>query len=279
MQMKNRLSLGYSTCPNDTLIFYAMAHELVDCHGIVYDISLGDVERLNEQAENSILDVTKISFAALGHLMERYGLLRSGAALGRGCGPLLVARKQVELSDALENPVAVPGLRTTAGMLLGLFAKKLPPMVPMTFDRIMPAIQSGLFKSGVIIHEGRFTFQQYGLACLVDLGQWWESETGAPIPLGGIAIRRDLPDDVIAKVQKTLRESVVYGLKNRKEAKNYIENLAQEMSPSVINQHIDLYVNEYTVNLGESGACAVETLFDFARQNGLLPFSDSPLFI
>ncbi|MBW2367018.1 MAG: 1,4-dihydroxy-6-naphthoate synthase [Deltaproteobacteria bacterium] len=277
--MTRNLSLGYSTCPNDTLIFYAMAHGAVDCRGISYDISLADVELLNQRAKHGSLDITKISFAALGHLTDTYGLLRSGAALGRGCGPLLVAREGVDISRAMRKPVAVPGLWTTACMLLGMFSENLPPLVPMVFDEIMPAIEQGRVQSGVIIHEGRFTYERYGLKRLIDLGQWWESETGLPIPLGGIAIRRNLSQNLIRDVQKTLHASVSYGMAHRDDAAAYITAQAQEMAPDVIDQHIELYVNDFTVDLGDEGMHAVEVFYRLARERGMVPDSDLPLIV
>lgn len=195
--MARHLTLGYSTCPNDTFIFHALAHGRVDLKGLTYDIRLADVEALNQKASTGLLDISKLSFAAIGHLLDTYGLLHSGAALGRGCGPLIVAKPGVDLSALGHFPVAVPGAWTTAALLLTLFSPRPVQTVPMTFDRIMPAIQNGEMKMGVIIHEGRFTYEAYGLTCLTDLGQWWETETGLPIPLGGIVARRNLPVDML----------------------------------------------------------------------------------
>ncbi len=268
------LSLGYSTCPNDTLAFYALAHEKIDMAGLEYDIQLADVEQLNQKARRGILDVTKLSFAALGNLPDTYGLLRSGAALGRGCGPLVVARPGISL-DALDSrPVAVPGLWTTAAMLLGLYASP-SKLIPMGFEAIMPSLQRGDLDIGVIIHEGRFTYQDCGLNCLLDLGDWWESETGMPIPLGCIAARRDLPVKTAGRIEDQIRNSVIFGLGNRKEAASYISLHAQEMAPEVIDSHIDLYVNDFTIQLGEEGERAVAVLFEMARGKGLLPETSS----
>lgn len=269
--MNQLLSLGYSTCPNDTLVFYALAGRRIDCHDLDFRIELSDVEQLNQKARRGLLDVSKLSFAALGNMLDAYGLLRSGAALGRGCGPLIVARPGVGLDALTRGPVAVPGLWTTAAMLLGLFATGPLDCIAMTFDRIMPSLKNGRYDIGVIIHEGRFTYESYGLKCLLDLGRWWEETTGMPIPLGCIAARRDLPEKVIRWIENTIRESVRYGLANRLEAMPYITCHAQEMAPSVIDRHIDLYVNDYTIDLGEEGVAAVETLFRIARQKGLLP--------
>jgi len=269
--MKQSLSIGYSTCPNDTLAFYALAHQRMDCRGLDFRIELSDVEQLNQKARQGLLDVSKLSFAALGNLIDTYGLLSSGAALGRGCGPLIVARPGIGLDALVRGPVAVPGLWTTAAMLLGLYAPGPLEFTPMSFEKIMPSLQSGRPDIGVIIHEGRFTYKDHGLDCLLDLGQWWEKTTGMPIPLGCIAARRDLPEKVIRQTESIIRESVRYGLANRKEAMPYITAHAQEMAPSVIDHHIDLYVNDFTIDVGEEGTAAVETLFRMARQKGLLP--------
>jgi len=164
--MQKKLSLAYSTCPNDTYIFYALAHGKIDLGDLSFDIMLNDVEHLNQEAKKGIIDISKLSFAAIGHLMETYGLLRSGAALGRGCGPMIVARKGTDLNNLKSGKIAVPGLWTTANLLLGLFTKNRPNVFPVVFDKIMPAVEKKEFDFGVIIHEGRFTYQNYNLQCL-----------------------------------------------------------------------------------------------------------------
>lgn len=272
------LTLGYSTCPNDTFIFHALAHARIDLKGLSYDITMADVEALNQKAAAGVLDISKLSFAAIGHLLDTYALLHSGAALGRGCGPLIVARPGADLATIGNFPVAVPGAWTTASLLLTLFSSRPVQTVPMTFDRIMPAIQSGKMAAGVIIHEGRFTYETYGLTCLMDLGQWWETQTGLPIPLGGIAVRRNLPPEIIRKVEAAIRASVSYAWENPEAAADYIARHAREMAPEVISRHIALYVNAFTRDLGEEGRLAVETLFRKAREKGLVPESSAPLF-
>jgi len=276
--MKKKLSLAYSTCPNDTYIFYALAHKKVNIGDLSFNIMLNDVEHLNQAAKKGIIDISKLSFAAIGHLMETYGLLRSGAALGRGCGPLIVARKGTDISDLKSGKIAVPGLLTTASLLLRLFTDNTPNIFPMPFDKIMPAVSSGEFDYGVIIHEGRFTYQNYNLACLVDLGQWWESETTLPIPLGGIAMRRDISQEIIRNVESGIRKSIEFAHLNPSQTDNYVKSHAQELSDDVVHQHIDLYVNEFSLNIGPDGEMAIQTLFDRARERGILPKSDTPLF-
>lgn len=276
--MEKKLTLAYSTCPNDTYIFYALAHQKIDTHGFSFSITLNDVEHLNQEAKKGIIDISKLSFAAIGHLNETYGLLRSGAALGRGCGPLLVARKGKDLSSLNTRKIAIPGLWTTAYLLLGLFMNKRPDVISITFDKIMPAVSAGQFDYGVIIHEGRFTYENYGLDCLLDLGQWWESVTSLPIPLGGIGMRRDLPDDIICKTESVIRESIQFAHANPSAPAEYIKTHAQELSDEVIREHIALYVNEFSIDIGEAGETTIEALFARAREKGIMPNSSKPLF-
>jgi len=263
-------SLAFSTCPNDTFLFHAMVHGLVPLHGLSYSVFMDDVESLNHQAGQGVYQVSKLSFAAIGHLLDTYGLLRSGAALGRGCGPLVVARKGTGRKNLSSARIAVPGLRTTANLLLGLFTEGKADVTPMVFDRIMPAVACGDYDFGVIIHEGRFTYPSYGLELIEDLGAWWESETGLPIPLGGIAVRRDLSRDISGLIESTISESVRYGFENPQASKPYVKKHAQELADDVIRQHIDLYVNEFTVNLGDEGEKAVASFLDRARKHGLM---------
>ncbi len=276
--MKKKLTLAYSTCPNDTFLFYALAHQKTECGNLEPEITLADVETLNQDAVLGKYDVSKLSFAAIGHLLDSYGLLRSGAALGRGCGPLIVAKPDFDKSRLSSANIAVPGLKTTANMLMGLYLSGQAQVTPMTFDRIMPAVAGGEYAAGVIIHEGRFTFPDYGLICLEDLGQWWEQKTSLPIPLGGIAIRRDLGKETARCMENAIRESVNHAFANPDAADRYIRTHAQEMAPLVIRQHIDLYVNSFTEDLGTEGEEAIKVLFRMGRECGLLPESTAPLF-
>ena len=276
--MTQNLSLGYSTCPNDTHIFYSMTHGRVDCGSLRFETVLKDVEALNQDAKSQLLDVTKLSFAAIGQLRDTYGLLRSGAALGRGCGPLIVARPDSGFSGLASSRIAVPGLWTTANLLLGLYLSVHPKVEPIPFDRIMPAVAKGDFDYGVIIHEGRFTFESYGLVDLLDLGQWWEDETGLPIPLGGIAIRRELGPSIAEKVETAIRKSVQYAFDHPEASRSHVKTHAQEMTDDVIDQHIALYVNDDSVSIGEEGVAAIEMLFERGREAGMIPESGKPLF-
>lgn len=272
------LTLAYSPCPNDTYIFYALAHRKIELGDLKFDISLHDVEHLNQAAKSGAVDISKLSFAAIGHLMDDYGLLRTGAALGRGCGPLIVARPGTELSTIHRGNIAVPGLWTTANLLLGLFMNHRPKVTAMRFDTIMPAVSEGRCDFGVIIHEGRFTYHHYGLECLLDLGRWWETETGLPIPLGGIAARRHLPEAVIRQVEAAILQSIAYARCHPQRTDAYIKAHAQELTDSVIHQHIDLYVNDFSFDIGNQGEAAIAALFERARGRGILPKSRQPLF-
>jgi 1,4-dihydroxy-6-naphthoate synthase len=276
--MNQTLSLGFSTCPNDTYAFYALAHNLIDSGGLAFQITLADVETLNQEARRGGLDISKLSIAAVGRLQGKYRLLRSGAALGRGCGPLVVARPGLEPNRLLGARIAVPGMWTSAFMFLSLYLGAPPRVTALPFERIMPAVARGDFDFGVIIHEGRFTYADHGLASLVDLGEWWEEETRLPIPLGGIAIRSDHTAELAARVDRAVRESVVYARTHAGAADRYVSEHAQELAPEVIRQHIELYVNDFTVDLGRQGRAAVERFFAMAEARGILPPSSTPLF-
>ena len=277
--MDKKLKLAYSTCPNDTFIFYALAHNVIDCGGLKFEIELADVETLNQKAKAGVYDISKLSFAAIGHLIEKYALLRSGAALGRGCGPLLVAKPGFDIEKLSSKKIAVPGMWTTAHMLLGLYLSKKASVVPMHFEKIMPAIQKDEYDCGVIIHEGRFTYGEYGLVSIADLGEWWEEKTSLPVPLGCIAVRRDVTSSVAGKIEDLIQSSVKYSFNRREKADNYIKKHAQEMSSEVIRQHIDLYVNDFTIEIGKQGEEAIEALFEMARNRGILPESKRPVFV
>lgn len=273
-----KLSLAYSFCPNDTFIFYALAHGKINCGNLRFETVLKDVEALNQSAATGLHDITKLSVAGFGHLRGSYALLRSGAALGRGCGPLLVANPDFDPKLLQTIPVAVPGMWTTARLLFGLYSPESVEPVPMRFDQIMPAIKKGEFAAGVIIHEGRFTYPDYGLECLEDLGKWWENKTGLPIPLGVIAIRRTISGKIAATIESIIRESIEYSYKNPDQAIGYIRKHAQEFSPEVISRHIQLYVNDFSFDLGKDGEKAIKTLFALASKQRFIAENKTPLF-
>ena len=272
------LSLGYSPCPNDTFIFYGLTHGRIAGSPKVQE-RLEDIETLNHLALTGEVDTVKISFHALGHFLDRYCLLRSGGALGRGCGPLVVAREAVEVGDLANRKVAIPGELTTAALLVRLFCPDLSDLEIMPFDRIMEAVRSGEVDAGVIIHESRFTYPDYGLSKVIDLGEWWEEDTGRPIPLGGILIRRDLGQERITAIDRALKASVEYAYAHPDEAKPYIRQHAQEMDEAVMQQHIDLYVNDYTLDYGEGGESAIRDLLGRAESAGIVAPSSASVFI
>jgi 1,4-dihydroxy-6-naphthoate synthase len=273
------MTLGFSPCPNDTFMFYPLVHGLVDTAGHSFAERLEDVETLNLLALKGELDITKVSYAALGHIREEYALLRSGSALGRGCGPLLVATEQIDPADLAGKTIAVPGRYTTALLLLRLFNPSLANFLVMPFNEIMDAVLNGNADAGVIIHESRFTYQGFGLHNLLDLGEWWEGETGLPIPLGGIVARRSLDAETINTIERALREGVAYARTHPAEAAHYICEHAQEMSQDVCAAHIGLYVNEFSADLGDEGIRAIECLLERAERAGIVPVSRASLFI
>ncbi len=272
------LSLGYSPCPNDTFIFHALSHGLVEAP-FTLQVRHEDVETLNQLAKNALLDLTKISYHAFGHLRDNYCLLRSGGALGRGCGPLVVAKQSQEMSDLADQLIAIPGELTTANLLLQLHGEGYRRLKILSFEQIMPAVASGEVAAGVIIHESRFTYPDYGLVKLLDLGEWWEEETGHPIPLGGILARRSLGEELIAKVDDAIGRSLDYAWQHPQRASAYIASHAQEIDAEVAQRHIELYVNSFSRDLGNEGIAAIEDLFNRAELRGLIPQSSESLFI
>ena len=270
--MTKNLSLGFSPCPNDTFIFYGLVHGLIELPCVTFaEPVLDDVEQLNLWALAGKLDVTKLSFHALGHVLDEYCLLSAGSALGRGCGPLLVAATGTPHEDVSAMTIAIPGKLTTAALLLQLFLPDCHHLVEMRFDQIMGAVKSGVVDAGVIIHESRFTYDEQGLFCLQDLGRWWEDSTGLPIPLGGIAARRSLGRDRIKAIDRAIRSSLEYAFAHPDACLPYIRNNSQELRVDVVRSHIELYVNEFSKDLGQEGEAAIQVFMERGRQTGVLP--------
>ena len=253
------LTFGYSPCPNDTFAFHALAHGLVEAPFRVEPVLL-DIEELNARARRGELQLTKLSVGAFPAVGDRYRLLRSGAALGRGVGPLVVAREPASLEQAAAGRLAIPGRDTTAFLLLRLAAPGLGEVVELRYDRILTAVASGEVEAGLIIHESRFTYAEHGLVAVADLGDWWESQTGMPIPLAGICARADLDDELVAAAEDAIRASVEHAFAHREASREYVRAHAQELSDEVCDAHIDLYVNDFTVDLGDDGLRAIEQL-------------------
>ena len=280
------LSLAYSPCPNDTFIFDALVHGRIDCEGFTFDVHLGDVEELNQLAFAGKMDVTKLSYHAYGHLTNTYTLLNAGSALGRGVGPLLVTANP-DLALAWEQStvgnsqptgllppnakVAIPGQYTTANYLLGLANPVPMQTTEVLFSDIEDRVLSGEFDAGLLIHENRFTYHERGLHKIADLGGYWEATTGLPIPLGGIVIRKDLPTDVRDRFDRVLARSVQYAFDHPEASAGYVAEHAQEMDAEVRRQHIALYVNQFSLDLGEEGWAAVAAFLRQGRERGVLP--------
>lgn len=255
------LTFGYSPCPNDTFAFHALTHGLIDAPFTVRPVLL-DIEELNRRAHRGEFDLTKLSVGAFGAVGDRYRLLRSGAALGKGVGPLVVARTPMSLSDAATQRLAIPGRETTAYRLLRLAAPELTDPVEMRYDRILRAVASGEVNAGLIIHESRFTYHQHGLTKLIDLGDWWERETGLPVPLAGICARSDLDHGTVAAAEQAIRASVQYAFDHPTASRAYVRAHSQELSDEVCDQHIALYVNAFSLDVGDEGLRAIARLVD-----------------
>lgn len=273
-------TLAYSPCPNDTYIFAALTNGLLPGAPPVR-VHFADIEELNAAAARAEHELTKVSYGAIPYLMRDYRILRSGGALGRGCGPLVVTRPGAADSlDALETlRVAIPGERTTAFMLLQLALGGRPvDAVVMRFDAIIPAVAAGVVDAGLIIHESRFTYQESGLVSLADLGDWWETVSGMPIPLGAILVRNDIDDIRASAIDESIRESLRYARANEAAIMPFVREHAFEMSDDVMRKHIGLYVNEYSEDVGRDGIAAVTELFARARAAGILERDAAPRF-
>jgi 1,4-dihydroxy-6-naphthoate synthase len=297
-----KLSLGFSPCPNDTFIFDAMIHQKIDTEGLIFDVVFDDVETLNQKAFRAELDITKLSFHAYAYLTEQYVLLNAGSALGFGVGPLLICENEDYISThSLQNlkphtsylipptsdlqpptsdlRIGIPGKYTTANFLLSLAFPEAKNKVEMKFNEIESALLNHQIDMGVIIHENRFTYQEKGLKKIIDLGEFWENLTQGPIPLGGIMVKRGLPENIKQKVNRIIKRSVNYAFDHPESGMDFICSLSQEMSKEVINKHIELYVNKFSIDLGEVGRKAVHTFFDKAHKLGIIPETKQNLFL
>lgn len=276
---QSSIKLGFSPCPNDCFIFDAMLHGKIDTEGLTFETFMLDVETLNQKAFAADLDVTKLSYHAYAHLTKKYQLLNAGSALGNACGPLLISLKSFLLSDVNRLKIAIPGKYTTANFLLSLAFPEAINKVEMIFSEIEEAILSGKVDAGLIIHEKRFTFEQKGLKKIIDLGDYWEKLTEAPIPLGGIVIKRELSEQLKLKFDRVLRRSIEYAFANPESSINFVKENAQEMSEDVMYKHIDLYVNNYSVDLGVEGKRAIRLLFDKAEDLGIINKIEEDVFL
>ncbi len=261
-----KLTLGFSPCPNDTFIFDALVNGKIDTKGIEFDYVMEDVETLNQWAFEEKLDITKLSYGAFLSLSKPYALLHSGSALGKGVGPLLVSKKPIAFEEVEQYKIAIPGKKTTANLLLNLAAPNAQNKIETVFNNIEDAVLTGIADIGLIIHENRFTYQTKGLHKIIDLGDWWETTMKAAIPLGGIVMKRGIDKSIIAQVDALIKESVLYAWQQYPNLPDFVKNNAQEMDESVMRQHIQLYVNEYTTDLGVVGIHSINMLFEKAME-------------
>lgn len=281
-----KLTLGFSPCPNDTFIFDALIHHKIDTEGLTFEVSFEDVETLNQKALVGALDITKLSFHAFAYVIKNYALLSAGSALGFGVGPLLVCKQEnLERMHAMLSEksaslsVAIPGKYTTANFLLGIAYPQLTDKRETVFNEIEDALLSGKVDLGLIIHENRFTYEEKGLAKIVDLGSYWEQLTASAIPLGGIVINRKLDLAIQQKVERLIRKSVEYAFANPKSGIDFIREHAQEMQEEVMYKHIELYVNQFSIDLGIEGKNAINTLFKMALEKGIIPPFTENLYV
>jgi 1,4-dihydroxy-6-naphthoate synthase len=266
--MTKNLTLGISTCPNDTFVFDAWINNRIKDAPSV-SCSLKDISELNRLAMNTGMDVIKVSFFAYGFIKEKYRLLNAGGALGRGCGPLVVVRPGISDLKSRDIRIALPGELTTANLLFSLYQPKIKNKIYMKFDEIMPAVANNEVDAGVVIHEGRFTFDNYGLLLFEDLGAWWEKKTGFPVPLGAIVAKKTLGNDMIKSAESCIRQSLKMAWDAPEIPMPFMRKFAGEMDDNVLRSHVDLYVNDFTFDFGEEGKKAIDLLFEMAKERGL----------
>lgn len=274
-----KLSLGFSPCPNDTFIFDAMIHGKIDTEGLTFEVLLEDVEALNRMALAGQLDITKLSYHAFAYARDRYTLLDAGSALGENCGPLLIARHNWPPDQVKDLKIAIPGRYTTAFFLFRLAFPEATQIQPMLFSEIENAVLDGVVDAGVIIHENRFTYAAKGLQKIIDLGEFWETSTRMPIPLGGIAVKKTLEPALQHKINRVMQRSVQYAFDHPEASHQFVCSHAQELSPEVQQQHIDLYVNHYTLDLKERGKAAIRYMYRLAAEKNIIPDSQGKLFL
>jgi len=273
-----KLRIGFSPCPNDTFIFDALIHGKIDTEGLEFEVHMADVEELNQMAFRGELDITKLSYHAFLHILEGYIMMDSGSALGNNCGPLLIK------NSGAENPIktdliAIPGKYTTANFLLNYAFPELQNKKEILFSDIESSIKSKEVSAGLIIHENRFTYADRGFEKVKDLGEHWEKSTGMPIPLGGIAIKRNLDKALQEKVQRLIRKSLEFAFENPAESLGFVKLHAQEMDAEVMQKHINLYVNDYSLSLGEKGKAAIQYMYEFSVEKNLIAPMDNRLFV
>lgn len=276
---KKKITLGFSSCPNDTFIFDAMIHNKIDTEGLSFDVIMADVEELNRRALNNELDVTKISYHAFAYISDNYCLLDSGSALGKNNGPLLISKRKIYQDEIDDLKIAIPGKHTTANLLFSVAFPKAKNKIEYVFSEIEDVVLSNEVDAGLIIHENRFTYEKKGLRKIIDLGEYWENETHFPIPLGGIAIKRSIDKDIQLKINRILKKSVEFAFKNPKSGYLYIKKNSQEMDDEVMYKHINLYVNNFSIDLGKEGREAIQFLYEKAFSLGIIREINKQIFL
>lgn len=275
----SKIRIGFSTCPNDTFIFDAMVHHKIDTEGLEFDVFLGDVEELNKMAFNGELDITKLSYHAYAHLFEDYTILNSGSALGRNNGPILISKHKIYPDEVDDLKIAIPGKNTTANLLFSVAYPNAKNKTEYLFSDIEDAINSNEVDAGLIIHETRFTYEKSGFKKVIDLGEFWENKTHSPIPLGGIVVKKELDLDLKVKIDRVLKKSIEFAFKNPNSSSNYMKKFAQDMNDSVMRQHVELYVNNFSFDLGKEGKEAISTLYNNAYDLKLIPSLPHDIFL
>jgi 1,4-dihydroxy-6-naphthoate synthase len=274
-----KLNIGFSTCPNDTFIFDALVNGKIDPGDLEFTPLLTDVEELNSMALKGELEVTKLSYHAYGHVSADYRVLDSGSALGWGNGPLMVSKKRIYPDEIINARIAIPGELTTANFLTGIAFPEAQNKKSYLFSDIEDAILDDEADIGVLIHENRFTFHERGLRLIMDLGKFWEEETSMPIPLGGIMVRRDVPEEIQQRIQELIRSSIYFSMHNPGSANEYMRKFAQEMREEIMQKHVDTFVNEFSLSLGEEGRAAISRLLELGSQKGLFSKAPGKVFV
>lgn len=274
-----KMTLGFSPCPNDTWIFEAMVHKRIDTEGVEYEWFLADVEELNRRALDGSVDVTKMSYHAYAYTAGNYLLLDSGGALGRNNGPLVVSRRKIYPEELNETTIAIPGRYTTANMLFSIFWPEAKNKKEYLFSDIPDVVLSGEADAGLIIHETRFTYKKMGLQKIADTGEMWEGSTGMPVPLGGIVVNRNIDEETALKVDRTIKRSVEYANAHPEASYDFIRKHAKEIDAAVMRQHIELYVNRFTVSLGDEGRKAVNKMYEVASEKKIIPVMPERIFL
>jgi 1,4-dihydroxy-6-naphthoate synthase len=274
-----KFTLGFSPCPNDTFIFDAMVHGRIDTEGLEFEYFLADVEELNRKAMAADVDITKISFHAYAYVTGSYLILDSGSALGHRNGPLLISKHQLNVSELTSKKIAIPGNYTTANLLLSIAWPEATNKTAYLFSDIEDALIRDEVDAGLIIHETRFTYEKRGLKKIADLGEYWENLTGLPIPLGTIVIKRSIPEDIALKINRILRRSLEYAMNDSTASYDFISVNAREMDSTVMNKHIKLFVNEYSLSLGNKGKEAIKYLFRISAEKGVIPTVPGRIFL